>query len=276
MIDLHMHSTHSDGELSPAQLVEEAASLGVSVLSITDHDAVSAYFTAKETAEALGLRLISGIECNTDGEQGELHILGYAFDPAHQRMADYVSWRQGERMKWSKAIVQVLQKLGYRIDWENCRERAGNDVIVRTHIADELVARGYFNESGQAYQALLTKGAPAFIEREGLTAAEAIALIHEAGGKAFLAHPGIYRWEWSLAALVEQGLDGIEVYYSQHDEAATVYWNDMADHYRLFKSCGSDFHGYSSRSPFPPGSVACQKEELMTWLEKVKTKEGVR
>lgn len=276
MIDLHMHSTHSDGELSPEQLVEEAASLGVSVLSITDHDEVSAYFKAEETAEKLGVDLIPGIEFNTDGDQGELHILGYGFDPSYQRMADYVSWRQAERMRWSEAMVRALHRLGYRIEWEKCWERAGKRVIVRTHIADELVACGYFSEAGQAYQALLAKGASAFIEREGLTAAEAIALIHEAGGKAFLAHPGIYRWEWSLAALVEHGLDGIEVYYSKHDKAGTLSWNKSASRYGLLKSCGSDFHGYTSRSPFPPGSVRYKDQDIRPWLEKLKVKEGLR
>lgn len=261
-IDLHMHSTHSDGKMSPGEIVKEARDLGVSVLAITDHDEISGCIEAKKAACSQQMKLLSGIEFNTDGKQGELHILGYGLDLEHPKLLEYVKWRKEERREWSQRIVCQLQKLGYTIVWENCWKRAGGQVIVRTHIADELVANGYFTSSKQAYDTLLKKGRQAFIQRKGLSAEEAIELIHECGGKSFLAHPGIYDWEFSLEALLEAGLNGIEVYYSQHDENDTNKWLEQANRHQLLVSVGSDFHGYDSRSPYPIGSVDYDQKRL--------------
>lgn len=274
-VDLHMHSTHSDGEWTPLQLVKEAGLRGVSIMAITDHDEIQGSKEIQETAAGKGVTLIPGIELNTDGKEGELHILGYGFDFGNKRLGDYIQWRQQERIFWSQKIVAKLQELGFSVDWEACWKRAGKKVIVRTHIADELVDQGYFSDREHAFQALLKKDAPAFVEREGLSATEAINLIHHAGGKAFLAHPGEYTWEWSLKTLVDGGLDGIEVYYSRHKQMTTLYWSHMADKYNLLKSVGSDFHGPRSRSPYPIGSVHFNRNEVLAWLEEVCTKEGV-
>ncbi|MFA9457355.1 PHP domain-containing protein [Halalkalibacter sp. AB-rgal2] len=261
-IDLHMHSTHSDGAMTPREIVAEALRLGLSVISITDHDEISGYFEAKELATSCGLQLLSGIEFNTDGAQGELHILGYGFDSNHPSLLEYVKWRKEERRKWSKEIVERLQNLGYPIDWEDCWQRAGGQVIVRTHIADELVAKGFFSSSKQAYDQLLKKGGQAFVSRRGLSAEAAIGLIHECGGKAFLAHPGEYDWSYSFEALLEAGLDGIEVYYSKHEHRERMYWLKRAAKHQLLVSVGSDFHGYDSRSPYPIGSVDYDTKRL--------------
>ncbi|WP_052015941.1 PHP domain-containing protein [Halalkalibacter hemicellulosilyticus] len=264
-IDLHMHSTHSDGEMDPKEIVDEALRLGLSVISITDHDEISGYFEAKDVAASRGLQLLPGIEINTDGAQGELHILGYGFEPHHPSMMKYVEWRKEERRKWSKKIVAQLQNLGYPINWEDCWQRAGGQVIVRTHIADELVAKGFFSSSKQAYDQLLKKGGQAFVSRSGLSAEAAIGLIHECGGKSFLAHPGLYDWSYSFEALLEAGLDGIEVYYSKHEHREREDWLKRAATHQLLVSVGSDFHGYDSRSPHPIGSVDYDTKQL-EWI----------
>ncbi|MBM7714085.1 putative metal-dependent phosphoesterase TrpH [Bacillus thermophilus] len=274
-VDLHIHSTYSDGQWTPFKLVEEASFRGVSIMAITDHDEMAGSKEIRESAAKKGITIISGIELNTDGEEGELHILGYGFDVENKRLCEYIHWRQQERVFWSKKIVAKLQQLGYLIDWDACWKRANEKVIVRTHIADELVDQGYFSDREHAFQALLMKGAPAFVDREGLSATEAIELIHHAGGKAFVAHPGEYSWEWSLKKLVDRGLDGIEVYYSRHKQMTTLYWNHMADTFNLLKSVGSDFHGPTSRSPYPIGSVHFNENEVLAWLKELSIEEGV-
>ncbi|MDE5413992.1 PHP domain-containing protein [Alkalihalobacterium chitinilyticum] len=271
-IDLHMHSTHSDGELQPAELVREAYQQGVSIMSITDHDEISAYGAATALADELGIKLIPGIEMNTDGPQGELHILGYGLAVNHPQLHEYIHWRQEKRKVWSQRIVNRLNQLGYAISWDACWKRANQHVIVRTHIADELVERGYFASSKEAFQSLLAKGKQAFVNREGFTANEAIELIQKCGGKAFIAHPGIYTWNWQLDELVEAGLDGVEVYYSKHSLQDTTYWLQQAKSYGLSISVGSDFHGKSSRNPYPIGSVPFNFAKEIDWLnEFVKT-----
>ncbi|WP_141432297.1 PHP domain-containing protein [Bacillus sp. 03113] len=197
-IDLHMHTTCSDGELTPKEILHMASQNGVSIMSITDHDDITAFQEAKSEANKMNITLIPGIELNTNGPNGELHILGFAFHPDHPKLLQYISWRKQERVRWSKQIVLKLQELGYEVEWENCFKRAAGGVIVRTHIADELVAHGYFISSKKAFNTLLVKGQAAFVERSPFSSLDAIRLIHQCGGKAFIAHPGIYPFKGHL------------------------------------------------------------------------------
>lgn len=268
-VDLHMHSICSDGERSPAELVELAAENQLSVISITDHDTVAAYEKAEERAKELGIELIHGIEINTIGPNGELHILGYGIDLANEALNAYCDWRQKERKSWSLQIVKKLCELGYSVKWGNCYDRASGGVIVRTHIGDELVEQGYFQSSEEAFHALLAKGQPAYIEREPFTSKEAIDLIHASGGLAFLAHPGIYDFSWSLDALIGESIDGIEVFYAKHDREQTKEWLVKAVQHNLYMSVGSDFHGETSRNPRMVGTVPYDEIAVHSWAEKI-------
>lgn len=264
-MDLHIHSTKSDGELSPKQIITTAFDTGIKVISITDHDEIDGYNQAKAEADRLGIRLIPGIELNTDGEEGELHILGYHFDPISKDLLSHIEWRTKDRMKWAEKIVHKLQEMDYAIDFKSCLSRAKGKIIVRTHIADELVDKGYFLSSKQAYTELLQKNAPAFVDRGHFCAKDAIDLIHRAGGEAYLAHPGIYPFEISLDRLISYGLDGIEVYHSKHTKEQTDYWEQKATHLGLKRSGGSDHHGPYSRNPYPIGSVQLGTTCLKQW-----------
>ena len=269
-IDLHMHSICSDGERSPAELIELAMENRLTVLSITDHDSISGYEEAKVKAKELGIQLINGIEINTMGPNGELHILGYGVDLANGALNAYCDWRKKERISWSLEIVRKLNELHYKIQWENCYDRATGGVIVRTHIADELVACGYFQSSEEAFHSLLTTKQPAYVARESFTSKEAIDLIHSSGGLAFLAHPGIYTFPWSLDTLVEESIDGIEVFYAKHDKKQTKEWFDRATHHNLYMSVGSDFHGETSRNPRMIGTVPYNGNAVHAWVEKLR------
>ncbi|MFC2949450.1 PHP domain-containing protein [Virgibacillus sediminis] len=259
-MDLHIHSIYSDGQWTPEQIIQTAKEEQVTVISITDHDAIEGYKRGKPLAAKEGIHLIPGIELNTDGELGELHILGYLFDPDRPKLTAHVAWRQEERVKWGREIIENLCKLDYPITLEACLDRAGEGVLVRTHIAEELAAAGYFETAGEAYDTLLKKGKPAYAERAAFSAADAIQLIHDAGGLAFLAHPGAYEFEVPLEELVAHGLDGIEVYHSKHTEQDIRKWKESAESCQLLISGGSDFHGPTSRNPYPIGSVGIGRE----------------
>ncbi|MFC3040865.1 PHP domain-containing protein [Virgibacillus xinjiangensis] len=271
-MDLHIHSIYSDGHWSPEQIIQTAKRKNIGVLSITDHDSIEGYKHGKPMAEREGIHLIPGIELNTDGELGELHILGYLFDPEHPGMKAHITWRQEERVRWGKKIIENLHTLQYSISMEACMARAGKGVLVRTHIADELAAVGYFSTGEEAYNTLLRKGKAAYAERAPFSAAAAIQLIHAAGGLAFLAHPGIYGFDVPLEDLIAQGLDGIEVYHSKHTKQEGEKWKTWAEANQLLVSGGSDFHGPASRNPYPIGSVSIGEEvDLMEWERRVLT-----
>lgn len=274
LIDLHMHTNCSDGELTPEQLVTLIRERQVTHFAIADHDTIKAYEQLANT-EITHSTLITALEFNTDGPNGELHILGYGLNLQNEQLIQYCEMRREERIHWSKKIVVKLQELGYPIDYEKVQQRAEGGIIVRTHIADELVSLGYFENAQTAYEKLLTKGSPAFEVRKGATSAEAIQMIHHAGGLAVLAHPGIYKFEYSIEKVLAEGIDGIEVFYPLHSEDQVIHFKQIADKYNLYKTVGSDFHGVNSRSPYLPGSVVYEEADVVPFLEALSKKSGV-
>lgn len=274
LIDLHMHTNCSDGELTPEQLVNLIRERHVTHFAIADHDTLQAY-EQLANMELTQSTLISAMEFNTDGPNGELHILGYGLDLQNDQLLEYCTMRREERLHWSKKIVTKLQQLGYSIDYEKVQQRAEGGIIVRTHIADELVSLGYFENAQTAFEKLLTKGAPAFEARKGATSAEAIQMIHNAGGLAVLAHPGIYKFDYSIEKVIAEEIDGIEVFYSLHSEEQVNHFKQIADNYNLYKTVGSDFHGVNSKSPYLPGSVAYEEDDVAPFLAALGHKRGV-
>lgn len=268
IIDLHIHSTFSDGELTPEQIVATAVRKEITIISITDHDEMAGYVKARKNAPA-NLHVIPGIELNTDGEDGELHILGYYINPDCEALIRHIAWRKEERKQWAQDIIEKLNQLGYAVSLKECLQKATGDIIVRTHIADVLVEKSYFHTSKQAYEKLLKKGADAFVPRAPFTAIQAIDLIHEACGQAFLAHPGIYPEIPPIKKLMENGLDGIEVYHPKHSVSDTQYWKGIAIKYSCRQSGGSDHHGPSSRNPYPIGSVLVESDCIDQWKQEV-------
>ncbi|UFU00116.1 PHP domain-containing protein [Radiobacillus kanasensis] len=267
-MDLHIHSTFSDGEWTPAEIIQNAADNELHLISITDHDEIAGYHEGVALAKIMGVTLIPGIELNTDGPDGEIHILGYQFDPDSTVLLNHIQKRQEQRIEWAKQIVEKLQDMQYSITFEDCMAHAQGGVIVRTHIAMELFAKGYFPSPQEAYNELLRKGAPAFCARPPFTAEQAIQLIHQAGGKAFLAHPGIYDFAIQMDNLVSYGLDGIEAYHSKHTTSQTTFWREKALELGLMFSGGSDHHGPNSRNPFPIGSVTMDEKQILQWIKK--------
>ncbi|WP_019121187.1 PHP domain-containing protein [Brevibacillus massiliensis] len=265
MIDLHTHTTASDGLMTPRELLDEAQQVGVRYLAITDHDSIDGYLAIREESKQAKVRVLPGIEWNTDGPDGELHILGYGFDIADPRLHYIIDRRKQERIDWAKEIVGKCRQLGMEIPFADCLARAKGGVVVRTHIAEVLVSHGYGTDPREVFGKLLQKGCPAYVPRPVFTAREAIELTREIGGIAILAHPGIYPFEFDFKLLVEYGIDGVEVYHAKHSPEQTTKWEREAQQYNLIRSGGSDFHGYGSRNPHPIGSVDIPPEVKEWW-----------
>ena len=250
-IDLHAHTTASDGSLSPTELVTKARGLGLAALAVTDHDTVAGLAEAREAAQAVGLELVPGVELSVEDDKGRFHLLGYGFDTSSPELAETLTALRVARAARNEQMAEKMKELGLPVTLDDVRAEAGEDseVIARPHFAQALIKKGIVNSVQEAFDRYLAAGKPLYLPKQGLTAHEAIALLHRAGGVAVLAHPGLIPQSASaLAARVEtltqsDSLDGIEAYYSQHSPADTERFLALAARLGLLVTGGSDFHG---------------------------------
>lgn len=246
MIDLHLHTTASDGRLSPAQLVARATSAGLTTISVTDHDTVAALAEVTEVAAVAGIRVVSGIEITAVDEGRDVHMLGYFFDPDSAPLGSVLEHQRALRVARVREIGERLATLGMVIDVESvllaAAARPGSSVG-RPQVARELVRAGYVKSVQEAFDKWLATGRPAFISRTGPSPAVIVDAIHEAGGVASMAHPGVTRRDELIGPLAEHGLDAIEVYHSDHSPEDQQHYQRIARRRNLLVSGGSDFHG---------------------------------
>ena len=246
MIDLHLHTTASDGRLSPAQLVARATSAGLTTISVTDHDTVAALSEVTEVAAVAGIRVVSGIEITAVDEGRDVHMLGYFFDPDSAPLGSVLEHQRALRVARVREIGERLATLGMVIDVESvllaAAARPGSSVG-RPQVARELVRAGYVKSVQEAFDKWLATGRPAFISRTGPSPAVIVDAIHEAGGVASMAHPGVTRRDELIGPLAEHGLDAIEVYHSDHSPEDQQHYQRIARRRNLLVSGGSDFHG---------------------------------
>ena len=252
-LDFHMHSTASDGTLSPAALAEECFSLGITHAALTDHDTILGQREFLERAAELGLCVTSGVELNAEHPH-ELHILGYGFDIDNKELKDALDSLAQHRLTRASRIVEALTKHGYPIEEERVREIAGDGVIGRPHIAQALVEKGSVADIPQAFRELIGEGCPGRVPRFRISTADAIRIIRNAGGRAVLAHPGCMRgedYEALIWRLKKQGLEGIEAFYPAHTDEQCRFFADLAEKNGLFVTVGSDFHGGVGHAEHP-------------------------
>lgn len=247
-IDLHLHTTHSDGSLPPAEVLALAHKAGVSALAITDHDIVSGLPEAFEAGARLGIEVIPGIEISSLHKGAELHILGYYLDWHNADLLGRLSQIRAGRHVRNPLIVQRLNELGLDLTYDEVKTLAGTESVGRPHIARVMMAKGYVQSSKEAFDRYLADGRPAYVARELPEPAEAIKWIADAGGIAVLAHPTwIKETSEGLRTLCEHlktvGLTGIEVHYSTHNKRQTADYLDTARRLDLLVTGGSDFHG---------------------------------
>jgi len=243
--DLHIHSTASDGLFSPRKVVTEAKKMGFSVIALTDHDTTQGLAEAIATGRDYSVQVVPGIELSTVSDGEEIHILGYKFRRENRDLQAMLSKLKEARTQRVKEISLRLQQLGYDISWPDivAESKAGHS-IGRPHVARAMVRRGYADSVSAAFDAWLNPGRPAFVPRYKLTPQQAIEYIHAAGGLAFLAHPGLLCDGIATARkLIAQGIDGIEVFHSEHSQPQIEGFFSLAQGKGVYISGGSDCHG---------------------------------
>ncbi len=240
-IDLHTHTTASDGALPPEDLVALAVACGIAVLGITDHDTTDGLEPARAAAARERLTLVPGVEISTHHPAGELHILGYGIPSDDQELEALLARSRKSRVERAKRMLGLLANLGMPIGWDRVRALAGEGTVGRPHIAAALQEAGHVRSVQEAFERYLGNGRPAYVPREKIGPCEAIAAIHRAGAVAVLAHPAEHLSVTS--ELVECGLDGLEAYYTGYSPEVTASIVQLANTHGLFCTGGSDFHG---------------------------------
>jgi 3',5'-nucleoside bisphosphate phosphatase len=249
-VDLHCHSTASDGTLSPTEVVRLAREVGLSAMSLTDHDTIGGVEEAASEAKRLGIDFLPGIEISAEfPEPGTMHLLGYGVDPRSEVMRDLTKTLLSGRDTRNPKIIAKLRQLHVDITMEEVERGAGGKVVGRPHIAAILVRKGYVSSIKQAFEKYLAPGGLAYFDKERLSPGKAISMIVECGGLPVLAHP-IQLWylndaelERIVKDLVDMGLRGIEVIHSDHGPELIERYSQLAKRYGLLKTGGSDFHG---------------------------------
>lgn len=278
-IDLHVHSTYSDGTLSPAALVELAKRTGLRAIAITDHDTAAGVAEAVAQGTRTGMEVVPGIEISSWYTSVPLHILGYWFRPGDALLQQRLHLLQDGRQTRNDRILEKLNRLGIEVSAAELQAYSDGGQIGRPHIAQMLVDKGIVRSAEEAFVRFLRRGAAAYADRFKYYAGEAINMIKEAGGIAVLAHPVLL--DASLASipallkgLQRQGLDGVEVYYPTHSKKAVKTLTSLAEKLGLLATGGSDFHG-NARSRTPLGGEAGSRVPsiLLEKLRAAKAKE---
>jgi predicted metal-dependent phosphoesterase TrpH len=254
-VDLHSHTTASDGSLFPRELVREAVKHGVRVLAITDHDSTEGLAEAlDEAAKHPPLTIVPGIEINTDVEGGEIHILGYFLRYEEDWFQAFLHEQREARIQRIYRIANRLAELGVPIDPQEVFALVKEGSAGRPHVAQVMVNRGYVKSIREAFDKYLRTGGPGHVPRKKLAPTEAVAIIRRVGGIPVLAHPGLAGKDELIPELVQAGLMGIECYYHEHSAGQTASYLQMCKERGLVATGGSDYHGPHLGRPNPPGT----------------------
>jgi len=265
-VDLHLHTTYSDGSLPPRGMVMEAAERGVRIIAITDHDELGGIPEARAAGAEMGVTVISGVEINTDVGREDIHILGYGFPPDSPVLNETLKTLRAGRLERARKMLARLVEIGLPLELEKVLEIAGHGSIGRPHVARALVEAGYVEDREEAFDRLIGRNCRAYVPRAPYRPEDAIAAIHRAGGIASLAHPGkLGDPVRFIRKLKEAGLDGLEAYHSDHAQAVTERLLCWAKDYRLAVTGGSDSHGPGSARTVPVGGVEAP-DEVGEWV----------
>jgi predicted metal-dependent phosphoesterase TrpH len=270
--DFHNHSTASDGKLTPSQLIDLAASRGVRVFALTDHDSTEGIAEARAAAaKHEGFILIPGVELSTDIEGEEVHVLGYFdFDKLKNEdlQADLARFRAG-RFERGRLMTEKLTEMGMPISWERVLEIAGEASVGRPHVAQALVEAGHVATFQEAFDRLIGRDGPAYVEREKMTPREAVETLRRFGAPPVLAHPRYLKDpEAVLPELKAAGLVGMEVYYKDSDEELVARMAALAKKYDLMPTGGSDYHALKGPGEREPGDIPLQNRVAKDFLDK--------
>ena len=248
-VDLHVHTTASDGTMSPAEVVRYAKEKGLRTIAITDHDTIEGLHEGIEEGKKRGLEVIPGVELSADCSKGTMHVLGYYVDPTCTELLDELMVLQQARAERNLRMIEKLRGLGIEIELSELKETPEHGQIGRPHFAHTMVQKGYVQNIQDAFDRYLGKGGPAYVEKFRFSPEEAMRFISKAGGVAVLAHPFTLNrlqpkdFDACIGELKKQGLDGIEVHYPEHSQGQTKFYRTLAQQHGLVATGGSDFHG---------------------------------
>ena len=263
-VDLHLHTTASDGRLPPRELVRFVARRGLKVVSITDHDSVDGLDEAFQAAgEFPGLELIPGVELSCDVPGLEVHLLGYFIDYKDTEFQKALERFRNGRVVRARRMLERLAAMGIQLDWKRVTRLAGNGAVGRPHIAQAMVEEGHVGDFREAFDRYIGRNGPAYVEREKLTPVEAVRLIGRTSGLAVLAHPGeMPDLERRVEELMAVGLVGIEVYYGDYSGETIRMLKGVAERYRLLPCGGSDYHALGIPDEVLPGDMGPPAETV--------------
>ena len=276
MIDLHTHTTASDGALAPRALVERAYDLGIRTLSVTDHDTLAGISEAAAEATARGMEFLPGVEITAVHNARDVHMLAYFLDPEPAGLAPFLKSQRQDRTRRAREMSVRLKALGAPIDMEDLiagAESTGR-AVARPTVARALLDAGHVKSLQQAFDRWLADGRPAHVPRTGASPAEVVRLVTRSGGVAGLAHPGLLRKDGLIPELVKAGLGAIEVYHSDHDAGAQSRYLRLAGQYGLAVSGGSDFHGDDHPRARCFGRVGLPRGQFMPLFQRVVAAHG--
>ena len=259
--DLHVHSTASDGTLTPSQLVERAHALGVGVLAISDHDSAEG---AARSAE-LGVTLVPAVELSAVQDGRDIHVLAYFVDPASPALAEQLATLRAGRMLRAEEMVTRLRAAGYRVSLDAVLAVAGGGAVGRSHVARALVDAGHAETVTQAFQRFIGRGKPFYVAKRSASPAQVVARIRDLGAVPVLAHPGVTGVDDLIESLVGDGLLGIEAYHADHTPEQAAAYASLAHQLELLVTGGSDFHGLHAPNP-DIGSIDLPEEDLQAFL----------
>jgi len=248
-IDLHLHTTASDGVMTPSEIVNYAKNKGLQAIAITDHDTVEGLKEGLLEGERIGLEVIPGIEISAEHSPGSMHLLGFFIDIHHPILKERLEYLQRARAERNPRMAEKLNKLGIDITFDEVLKASGGGQVGRPHFAQVLLEKGYVRSFQEAFERFLKKGASAYVEKMRFSAEESIHFINEANGVAVLAHPntlqlnGYSELENLILRLVKEGLRGIEAYYPEHSALEVAQYKTLAERHGLLVTGGTDYHG---------------------------------
>ena len=244
-VDLHIHSTTSDGVYTPSEVVHLALERGLATIALTDHDTLGGVAEAQQAAVGAGLEVIAGVEINSEGVWGDLHFLGYYVDPESAPLRERLRAIRDARVERARKMLERLGQMGMMLEWEEIRALASGDSIGRPHVAQALLNRRYVQTLQEAFDRFIGLDSPAYVPRLRLTPPEVMQTITEAGGVPVLAHPAHSgaATVGRIPEFVEYGLRGVEVYYPHHSPEQVEVLLGLCREHGLLATGGSDFHG---------------------------------
>lgn len=265
-VDLHMHTTFSDGVLSPKQLIEKAKQAGLKAVSITDHDNLDAVSEARPYADAAGIELVPGVEMSVSYEGKDIHVLAYYVDDERSALGEYLRFFRTKRLSRAERIVENLQKQGVRISLEQVLAKAPNGSVGRPHIASVLMENRVVKTYDEAFHKYIGASNKAYEKNFETEPKDVLRLISESGGLSFIAHPGRSISDDALNHLIECGLDGVEIIHPSHSPERQEYYREITNEYFLLQSGGSDYHGLKPQDEDNFGHIGISSK----WLERMK------